>query len=111
MRANILMMIDDANWRDAVASLFREMRKARGLSQKELGSFVEMPQSAIARLENSWHHVSTKSLSRIAAVTDHSLRIYAVPNLPEGITIDLTSSTYETEWNPQISEQSNTKEV
>nr|WP_281167738.1 helix-turn-helix transcriptional regulator [Spirosoma panaciterrae] len=60
---------------EQVGQLIREARKAKGLTQKELGEKMGISESAVNRYENGSANLSLKTVEKIAEVMGITVRI------------------------------------
>ena len=58
-----------------VAVALRELRKAEGLTQRQLAEKVHKPQSTIARIENGSINVTFKTMKEIANALDKDIEV------------------------------------
>lgn len=56
-----------------MANKIKELRKKKGLTQKELSSLIGVSQNTLSYWENGVYDVDTKSLQRLAAIFDVSV--------------------------------------
>jgi transcriptional regulator with XRE-family HTH domain len=89
----------EENVRTGIAYQIRSMREHRGMSQTEVGSAMNKPQSTVSRLEDpDYGRLTVKSLLEVAAVHDVALLIQYV-SFPEFIrrTRDLSPEALNAE--------------
>lgn len=56
-----------------MANKIKELRKKKGLTQKELSSLIGVSQNTLSYWENGVYDIDTKSLQRLAAIFDVSV--------------------------------------
>lgn len=64
----------------AIIQTMIDARKLRGITQKELSEKTGIAQGDISKLENGNGNPSIRTLQRLAAVMDMSLKIEFIPN-------------------------------
>lgn len=64
--------------RSEVAVALRELRKAEGLTQRQLACSAYWPQSTIARIENGSINVTFKTMKEIANALDKDIEVRLV---------------------------------
>jgi len=64
----------------AIIQTMIDARKLRGITQKELSEKAGIAQGDISKLENGNGNPSIRTLQRLAAVMDMSLKIEFIPN-------------------------------
>jgi len=80
---------------DHIAAILKEARKAKGLSQTDLGKKVGLPQSHISRIERAQINVQLSSLIELARVLDLELTLVPRRLVPAVKSIIRNAVTYE----------------
>lgn len=63
----------EKNEQEKIGTFIKTLRKKRGLTQKEFALLLETSQSAVARMEKGGQNFTTKELSKIGKILEHTI--------------------------------------
>lgn len=71
----LLSNVTESNIKRHIGKLIRETRKAKGLTQKELGERIGVAESTLSRFENGDQNLTLETLGRISDALEKDLYI------------------------------------